>query len=128
MKPEDVWLALEARMRRHDLSPAQCRAARGFLGWDVYDLADASGLEVDDICSFEAGGLATANLTLPERFRLWKAFRRAGVIIHQTKNGQGVRIHHQPKPSVPPTEEWDNWASPHASGFQFRETDDDAEG
>lgn len=37
------------------LSPEQCRAARGFLGWRMEDLANRSGITRNTIQNFETG-------------------------------------------------------------------------
>jgi transcriptional regulator with XRE-family HTH domain len=37
------------------ISPEQCRAARGFLGWSQEDLANASGVSRATLIDFERG-------------------------------------------------------------------------
>ena len=39
----------------HELSPAQCRAARGLLDWSQEQLAQASGLSRSTVRDFESG-------------------------------------------------------------------------
>ncbi len=116
MKPLDVRPIVEKALGRRGLlqvierttlTPAQCRAARGFLGWDDYDLEDASGVEVDEIREFEGGH--ASHLAHPDRFRLVKAFRAMGVTVRQTKRGEEVLINHHPDPSDAPSGAWDDW-------------------
>jgi transcriptional regulator with XRE-family HTH domain len=38
-----------------EMSPAQCRAARGWLGWSQEKLADEAGVSLSTLISFEVG-------------------------------------------------------------------------
>ena len=58
------------------MTPAHCRAARGWLGWSQSDLAVTSGVSMSVIAKFER------NHTEPHQFRrdaLTAAFQSAGV-------------------------------------------------
>jgi hypothetical protein len=124
MKAKKAFEKVEQEMRRLDLLPAQCRAARGLLGWEEYDLADASGHDFADICDFERGN-PRANLNISDRAKLTLGFRAAGVTFWRSKDGIGVRIsfsrRRRARGKVPPGEmphEADTgggpWASPPA--------------
>lgn len=81
-----------ARKKRtiYAISPAQCRAARGLLGWSRERLAEASGVGARSVADFE---LAT---TLPRMVtveRLQAALTVGGVIfIPDNGGGRGVRF------------------------------------
>lgn len=74
-----------------DLTPAQCRAARGLLNWSQPDLAKATGLRRETIANFERGAHTpqARNLTA-----LREALEAAGVEFQpETKTkGPGVRL------------------------------------
>lgn len=46
------------------ITPAQCRAARGFLDWPQKQLADAARVGVVTVRQFEAGAAQPRNATL----------------------------------------------------------------
>ncbi len=72
------------------ISPAQCRAARGLLGWTQQDLQSAAGVGLSTIRGFESGQRSpiAANLTV-----LRGALETAGVeFIDADNGGPGVRL------------------------------------
>lgn len=70
------------------ITPAQCRAARGFLDWSQRHLADAARVGVVTVRQFEGGGSQPRNATLDV---LRRAFESAGVIFVE-ENGEGPRV------------------------------------
>lgn len=60
----------------HELSPAQCRAARGLLDWSQEQLAQAAGLSRSTVRDFESGR--------------HEPHRGSVALILQTLAGQGV--------------------------------------
>lgn len=71
------------------LNAAQCRAARGLLGWTQADAARAVGMSAVAVRAFERGGaMRPANLN-----KLREAFEAAGIeFISGTRTkGPGVR-------------------------------------
>ena len=74
------------------LTPGQCRAARGLIGWSQDDLAKASNVAKTTIANFEAGNRTPYQRTLAD---LVKAFEESGVqFIHENGGGAGVRMKH----------------------------------
>jgi len=76
--------------------PAQCRAARGLLGWNQEELANQAGVSRSTVREFEAGHheLHRSTQTL-----LVQALEGAGVrLIDAGDQGCGVRL---AKPSSP---------------------------
>jgi transcriptional regulator with XRE-family HTH domain len=57
-------------------TPAQCRAARGLIGWSQEQLASASKVAKATIANFETGDRAPYARTLAD---IRKAFESAGV-------------------------------------------------
>jgi len=75
------------------ITAAQCRAARGLLGWTQQDLAALAGVGVVTIYQFEAGKAAPRRATLMV-IRL--AMEAAGVkFIDANGDGPGVRLRKQ---------------------------------
>ena len=70
--------AKPARRRRAPLSPAQCRAARGLLGWSRAQLAAAALVAERTVALLEAGS-ATPHPRAVENVRF--ALRRAGLVF-----------------------------------------------
>jgi predicted transcriptional regulator len=72
------------------ITPSQCRAARGLLGWSQQDLAAKAGVSQLTVHQLEAG------LTQPRRATLdvvRRAFENAGVdFIDANGGGPGVRF------------------------------------
>src|SRR5471032_1363977 len=69
-------------------SPAQCRAARGLLGWSQAQLAEASKVATKTIADFERESRMPYDRTLAD---VQRAFEAAGVEF--TNGGQpGVRM------------------------------------
>lgn len=68
-----------------------CRAGRALLGWSARDLADASGLSLATINSFESG--RTIDLTAANQKAVIEALEQAGVkVLPENGEGQGVRF------------------------------------
>ncbi|QCO07417.1 XRE family transcriptional regulator (plasmid) [Azospirillum argentinense] len=75
------------------ITPAQCRAARALLQWKMPQLAEASGVSVSTINSFELERRAPISANLKA---LQSAFESAGVIfIPENGEGPGVRLRKQ---------------------------------
>jgi len=70
------------------LTSAQCRAARGLLGWSQQHLADAAGVGVATVRLFEAGKGEQRRSTLTV---IRQAFEAAGVDF-TNGNQPGVRL------------------------------------
>jgi predicted transcriptional regulator len=72
------------------ITPSQCRAARGLLGWNQEDLATKAGVSQVTVHQLEAG------VTQPRRATLdviRRAFENAGVeFIDENGGGPGVRL------------------------------------
>ena len=72
------------------ISPQQCRAARGLLGWSQSDLSKASETATKTIADFERGAREPYARTLED---VKAAFERAGVeFIPENGGGAGVRL------------------------------------
>jgi transcriptional regulator with XRE-family HTH domain len=72
------------------ITAAQCRAARGLLGWSQQELAHVAAVGIVTIYQFESGKAAPRRATLTV-IRL--AFEAAGVIfIDADGEGPGVRL------------------------------------
>lgn len=72
------------------MTPAQCRGARGLLAWTMPQLAEAAGVSVSTINSFELERRRpiAANLAALQR-----ALEAAGVeFIAENGGGPGVRL------------------------------------
>jgi transcriptional regulator with XRE-family HTH domain len=72
------------------INPAQCRAARGLIGWSQTELCEASNVGRATLANFEAGKSLPYERTLRD---IQAALESAGVIfIDQNGNGPGVRL------------------------------------
>lgn len=72
------------------IKPAQCRAGRALLAWTMPQLADASGVSVSTINSFE---LERRNPIAANLGALQRALEAAGVeFIAENGGGAGVRL------------------------------------
>jgi transcriptional regulator with XRE-family HTH domain len=72
------------------ISPAQCRGARGLLGWSQSDLSEASKTATKTIADFERGAREPYMRTLED---VRGALERAGIeFIEQNGGGPGVRL------------------------------------
>ena len=71
-------------------TPAQCRAARGLIGWNQQELAEKAGVGIVTVHQLEAG------LSRPRRATLdviRRALEAAGVeFIDENGGGPGVRL------------------------------------
>jgi transcriptional regulator with XRE-family HTH domain len=77
------------------ISPEQCRAARGLLGWSQADLSRASETATKTIADFERGAREPYARTLDD---VRAAFERAGVeFIDENGGGPGLRLRKPPK-------------------------------
>ena len=72
------------------VSPAQCRAARGLLGWNQQKLARQAGVGIVTVHQLESGISQPRSATI-EVIR--RAFEAAGVeFIDENGGGPGVRL------------------------------------
>ena len=72
------------------INPAQCRAARGLLGWSQQDLAGEAGVGIVTVHQLEAGTSSPRRATLHV---IRRAFEHAGVeFIDENGGGLGVRF------------------------------------
>ena len=72
------------------ISPAQCRGARGILGWSQSDLSEASKTATKTIADFERGARAPYARTLQD---VRHALEKAGIeFIAENGGGAGVRL------------------------------------
>jgi transcriptional regulator with XRE-family HTH domain len=72
------------------ITAAQCRAARGLIGWSQDQLAAASNVAKATIANFELGKRSPYDRTLDD---LIAAFEAAGVqFIAENGEGLGVRL------------------------------------
>jgi transcriptional regulator with XRE-family HTH domain len=72
------------------VTPSQCRAARGLLGWSQQELAGHARVGIVTVHQFETGISQPRRATL-ELIR--RAFERAGVeFIDENGGGPGVRL------------------------------------
>ena len=80
------------------ITSAQCKAARGLIGWSQHDLARKAGLGVVTVHQLEAGISQPRRATLEV---IKRAFESAGVqFIDENGGGPGVRLRkRQPKKS-----------------------------
>ena len=72
------------------ISPAQCRGARGLLGWSQSDLSKASKTATKTIADFERGAREPYPRTLED---VRGALEKAGIeFIAENGGGAGVRL------------------------------------
>jgi transcriptional regulator with XRE-family HTH domain len=72
------------------ITAAQCRAARGLLGWSQSDLAETAGIAVVTVHQFEAGVSKPRSATV---YVVTRAFESAGVeFIDENGGGPGLRL------------------------------------
>jgi transcriptional regulator with XRE-family HTH domain len=72
------------------LTPEQCRAARGLLGWDKATLAEKASVSIVTLSKFEAGTRSPYRGTLT---LLRQCLDAAGVeFIDENGGGAGVRL------------------------------------
>jgi transcriptional regulator with XRE-family HTH domain len=77
------------------VSPAQCRAARGLLGWSQSDLSEASKTATKTVADFERGARVPYPRTLED---IREALETAGVeFIDENGGGPGVRLQKKAK-------------------------------
>jgi transcriptional regulator with XRE-family HTH domain len=77
------------------ITPAQCRAARGFLGWNQNELAEKAGISIVTVNQFETGISEPRRATLDV---VRRAFERAGVVfIDENGGGAGLRLKRRSK-------------------------------
>lgn len=71
------------------ISPEQCRAARGLLGWSQGELASRADVSRQSVAHFEGGGTLGINNIAGLR----QAFEDAGVeFIEENGGGAGLRF------------------------------------
>jgi transcriptional regulator with XRE-family HTH domain len=72
------------------INPAQCRGARGLLGWSQSDLSKASKTATKTIADFERGAREPYSRTLED---VRGALETAGIeFIAENGGGPGVRL------------------------------------
>jgi transcriptional regulator with XRE-family HTH domain len=72
------------------MTPAQCRAARALLDWTQVRLADAAGIGVATVTSFERSWRVASPATIQA---MQRALEDAGVeFIPENGSGEGVRM------------------------------------
>jgi DNA-binding XRE family transcriptional regulator len=72
------------------ITAAQCRAARGLLGWNQADLAEFAGIATVTVHQFEAGAAQPRRSTVDV---IRRAFESAGILfIDENGEGPGVRL------------------------------------
>lgn len=72
------------------VTPALCRAARGLLGWNQYELAEAANVGVNTLRNFEAGRSAPMANNLAA---IQTALEGAGIeFIPENGGGAGLRL------------------------------------
>jgi transcriptional regulator with XRE-family HTH domain len=72
------------------INSAQCRGARGLLGWSQSDLSEASKTATKTIADFERGARQPYPRTLED---VQQALERAGIeFIAENGGGPGVRL------------------------------------
>jgi transcriptional regulator with XRE-family HTH domain len=72
------------------ITPAQCRAARGLIGWSQQDLAKNAGIGTVAVHQLENGTSAPRRATLDV---VKRAFESVGVeFIDKNGGGEGVRL------------------------------------
>jgi transcriptional regulator with XRE-family HTH domain len=72
------------------ISPAQCRGARGLLGWSQSDLSQASKTATKTIADFERGAREPYARTLED---VRRALENGGIeFIDENGGGAGVRL------------------------------------
>ena len=72
------------------ITPAQCRAARGLIGWSQQDLANKAGVGTVAVHQLESGTSQPRHATLDV---VKRAFETAGVeFIDENGGGAGVRL------------------------------------
>lgn len=77
-------------MPKSNLTPEQCRAARGLLDWSQQQLAEASKLHRKTVAAFERAAPAIEERTIDD---LRAALEKGGVVfIPENGDGPGVRL------------------------------------
>jgi transcriptional regulator with XRE-family HTH domain len=75
--------------RKKLVTPEQCRAARGLVGWSQSQLAEQANLSKSTVAKFESGGELSTN----NHIALDMALEREGVaLIDSNGGGIGVRF------------------------------------
>ncbi len=77
------------------ITPAQCRAARGLLGWSQQELAKCARIGIVTVYQFEAGVSQPRRATLEV---IERAFESAGIqFIDENGGGPGLRLRKRPQ-------------------------------
>jgi transcriptional regulator with XRE-family HTH domain len=78
------------------VTPGQCRAARGLLGWNQQELARNARVGIVTVHQLETGVSQPRRATLDV---IRRAFELAGVeFIDENGGGPGVRLRKRPQP------------------------------
>jgi len=81
------------------ITPAQCRAARGLIGWSQQELASEAHIGIVTVHQLEAGASQPRHATLDV---IRRAFEAAGVeFIDENGGGPGVRLRKRQRPKQP---------------------------
>jgi transcriptional regulator with XRE-family HTH domain len=89
-KKAEVRRAAQKSERQAEMTPAQCRAARGLLDWTQSRLADVAKVAVSTVASFERNWKAPTPETIQA---MQHALEAAGVeFIPENGSGAGVRM------------------------------------
>ena len=83
-------------MQLRKMSPGQCRAARGLLGWTQRELSNRARVGLVTICHFETAAHVPRLATLDA---ITRAFELAGIVfIHENGGGPGLRLRQRQRP------------------------------
>ena len=86
----ELWESLVFVTLRIMVTPAQCRAARGLLGWNQQELARQAGVGIVTVHQLETGVSQPRRATLDV---VRRALESAGVeFIDENGGGPGVRL------------------------------------
>ena len=86
----ELWESIRSATFDIMLTSAQCRAARGLLGWSQQELANAAGVGIVTVHQLEAGIGQPRRSTIDV---IKRAFQLAGVdFIDANGGGPGVRL------------------------------------
>lgn len=73
------------------LTKEDCKAARVYLDWKAGDLAEAAGISIDTLRSFESGRSKTLSAT--NQAALIEAFKTQGIqFLEDGDNAEGVGV------------------------------------
>lgn len=86
----ELWESAVFGINLHMVTPGQCRAARGLLGWNQQELARRARVGIVTVHQLETGVSHPRRATLDV---IQRAFELAGVkFIDENGGGPGVRL------------------------------------